>query len=276
MIQVSFEEKKKMNKIKVVNEKIDKNTSNASIIVNTQNPNALFNIPQIEITVLKSTQLEIDYKSTESTKLDIIIHVLPNVLFSMFEMRTGDKAKVRYKYILEENSIARITQVTDIAVLKEMNYIYLKGENAKIDYYLKAMVRNPSNFDYIVYHEASSTSSNLYLNGVNFSDGQTQFTTSGFVPSKKEDCILNHSSHIIELNHYPCSIKPNLFIDEYNVSANHSALIDEMKKEDIFYLQSRGITKKDAEKLLIKGFLLSGVEENYHKRIEKIIQKYWR
>ena len=70
-------------------------------------------------------------------------------------------------------------------------------------------------------------------------------------------------------------IKPNLFIDENDVVANHSALIGTFKDDEIFYLMSRGLDKKDAENLLTKGFLLKGV--TYYKEVlENIINKYWR
>ena len=72
-----------------------------------------------------------------------------------------------------------------------------------------------------------------------------------------------------------CIIKPNLFIDEEDVSANHSALIGTFKAEEVFYLMSRGISKKEADSLLTRGFLMKGI--NYHKDIlESLISKYWR
>jgi len=51
------------------------------------------------------------------------------------------------------------------------------------------------------------------------------------------------------------SIKPNLLIDEFNVDARHAATIGKFSEEEIFYLMTKGITKKEAVELLIKGFL---------------------
>lgn len=50
-------------------------------------------------------------------------------------------------------------------------------------------------------------------------------------------------------------IKPNLFIDEYDVDAVHSATIGKFNKNEIFYLMTKGITKEESINLLIKGFL---------------------
>lgn len=45
----------------------------------------------------------------------------------------------------------------------------------------------------------------------------------------------------------------------------------------MFYLESRGINKTDALKLLIKGFILSNIEiEELKNQINEKIEKYWR
>ena len=70
-------------------------------------------------------------------------------------------------------------------------------------------------------------------------------------------------------------IKPNLFIDENDVIASHSALIGTFSKDEIFYLMSRGIDKKEAQKLLARGLLLKGIDY-YKEKLNTIIDKYWR
>ena len=72
-------------------------------------------------------------------------------------------------------------------------------------------------------------------------------------------------------------IKNDLYIDEYDVNAAHSALIGKFSDKEMFYLQSRGITENEALMLLIKGFILSGIDlENIKGEINKKIEKYWR
>ena len=52
-------------------------------------------------------------------------------------------------------------------------------------------------------------------------------------------------------------IWPNLLIDNFDVNANHAAYIGKFKEEDLFYIMSRGISRKKAYKLLLSGFLLN-------------------
>lgn len=48
---------------------------------------------------------------------------------------------------------------------------------------------------------------------------------------------------------------PILLIDEDDVKAGHAASVGRVSEESIFYLMSRGITRREAERLIILGFL---------------------
>lgn len=52
-------------------------------------------------------------------------------------------------------------------------------------------------------------------------------------------------------------------IDCYDVISNHSAYIGKFSLEKVFYLESRGFSKKIAYQLLLKGFLIfEGVKQD--------------
>lgn len=52
--------------------------------------------------------------------------------------------------------------------------------------------------------------------------------------------------------------EPELEILNNEVKASHSASVGRIDEEQLFYLETRGVSKSEAEKLIIKGFL--GVE----------------
>jgi Fe-S cluster assembly protein SufD len=54
---------------------------------------------------------------------------------------------------------------------------------------------------------------------------------------------------------------PILLIDEDDVTAGHAASVGQVNPEQVYYLMSRGIAKKDAERLIIYGFLAPVVSE---------------
>jgi len=48
---------------------------------------------------------------------------------------------------------------------------------------------------------------------------------------------------------------PLLLIDEYDVEASHGAAIGKIDEDQLYYLMSRGLTHKNAQRLIISGFL---------------------
>lgn len=54
---------------------------------------------------------------------------------------------------------------------------------------------------------------------------------------------------------------PSLFIDNNDVRASHGATISKLSQDALFYLRSRGMKKREAEKLVVEGFLESLVRQ---------------
>lgn len=57
---------------------------------------------------------------------------------------------------------------------------------------------------------------------------------------------------------------PILLIDHDDVIANHAASIGQLNEEDIFYLMSRGLTLREAEKFVARGFLEPVIQSANH------------
>lgn len=73
------------------------------------------------------------------------------------------------------------------------------------------------------------------------------------------------------------SANPYLFIDEYDVAASHAAAVGRMDEEHLYYLQSRGLTKRQAMQLITYGYLKPVIEivdnENLKERFEEALTK---
>lgn len=54
---------------------------------------------------------------------------------------------------------------------------------------------------------------------------------------------------------------PILLIDDNDVTAGHAASIGRVNPEQLYYLMSRGLQKRLAEKLVIRGFLAPVLDE---------------
>lgn len=266
-----------MNKIIVVNDKIKNISISKSIDLNFVKKESEFGINRLIINIKRNTSLNLEINSNKIAKLDILINVLKDKKLNLNIITKGKELKIQYKYELGQNSVCNINKFNDVKNIKEMIITNLNAENSKINYNFKTISTSYEKYDYMIYHNTSKTISNIKNNGINIKEGTIIYNVSTFIPKNVKETSANQYNRIINLTDNKCIIKPNLYIDSYDVEANHSALIGNFSDDEMFYLNSRGIDNKNATKLLIKGFLLSGVNVKETRNvINKTINKYWR
>lgn len=70
---------------------------------------------------------------------------------------------------------------------------------------------------------------------------------------------------------------PILLIDEDDVKAGHAASAGQVNKEQVHYLMSRGITREEAQRLIVYGFLAPVVSEipisNLQQQLQKLVER---
>ncbi|WP_088547590.1 Fe-S cluster assembly protein SufD [Paenibacillus aquistagni] len=67
---------------------------------------------------------------------------------------------------------------------------------------------------------------------------------------------------------------PILLIDEDDVTAGHAASAGQVNQEQVFYMMSRGISREDAENLIIRGFLAPVVSEIPNEQLQAMLKSY--
>lgn len=143
--------------------------------------------------------------------------------------------------------------------------INLNGDNAAVEYYYSNINKDNHKYNILINHNASNTSSNIYNHGLNVFNNSLDYNITGKVLNTSDNCVCNQENQIINLENGNSTILPNLLIDNYNIVSNHSAYIGEFKEDILFYLMSRGISKKSGYDLLIKSFLINSSESEEDK-----------
>ena len=266
-----------MNKIKVVNGDLELVNVNQNIKVEYLKKECLFAINDLKINIIKDSDLEIEIDLKEDIKLNFNISIKDNTQLNLNIITKGKLGKIQYKYTLGKNSICNVFKFQNINSIKEMVIANLNGINANFEYNFKTISNNKETYDYHIFHNCKNTISNIKNNSVCINDGKVIYQVSSFVPKDITGCIVNQNNRIINLTNNKCEIKPNLYIDNKDVEASHSALIGKFSDEEMFYIQSRGLDYNNTLKLLIIGFLTSNIN---NKRIINLINnkidKYWR
>ena len=156
---------------------------------------------------------------------------------------------------LDENSYLIINKIYNEKEVKEEITINLNGINSKIDYNFSTKTYDNQKYVININHNNKNTISNVINHGVVMNDSHLLFEVNSSIKKGNNKSKLNQESKIIVMSKNNSIIKPNLYIDEYDVDAVHSATIGKFNKNEIFYLMTKGITKEESINLLIKGFL---------------------
>lgn len=233
-----------------------------------------------DIIILDKKDTEYNIEVLENSHIQILEYDINN---SQVNLKVNNYASVKYDVlnILETNVLRTIDLYASSLV--KMNTVSLKNvvDNTVvnlIDKYasftldnLLILINGKQTITTRTNHNSVSGKSYINNVGVAIKNADIFFDTTGFVAPQmeKNDCrqlskgiIIGDNAHITE--------RPILLIDNYNVNAYHGASIGKMSEEQLFYLMSRGIPKKDAFMLILEGLIAPFLEniKDENKRLE--------
>ena len=240
-----------MNKIWLDNNKIKYNFNNNIIVENNKLIINEDSVIDVELNNYKDNVI------VEINDANVIINVL------------GDNNSCNINYLINNSEL--LVQKLVINNNDKVS-INLNSPNSKIVYKYSAINYTSNKYHIDVYHNSPNTESVVVNHGVNVLDKKLVFDVYGYIPKDSINTICNQDNKIINIKNYNKSvIRPNLIIDNNMIEANHSAYIGKFKDQDLFYLQSRGLSKKVCYDLLIKAYLIGHFElEDNKKYLEKI------
>ena len=104
--------------------------------------------------------------------------------------------------------------------------------------------------------------SHINFHGITDQNGVIKNIATSKVDEATKDNEVLENLRIVTLNDAENMIIPNLLVHSDSVNAIHNTTISTVDKDYLFYLNSKGINKKDATKLIVDGFLKSNLKEN--------------
>lgn len=161
------------------------------------------------------------------------------------------------KIIVRKNEEKIIPFVWINGVEPEVAYnVQLLGERASVHLVgvFLGTVQSSITFNTNVVHAAKNTLSRTTIRGV-FKDNAS-INNDALIQINKgaKNADGYFSSKILLFDNAKGRSVPSLEIDENELKAGHASTVGRPDEEQLFYLRSRGLSEKEAEKLLIAGF----------------------
>src|SRR2546430_1549664 len=125
-------------------------------------------------------------------------------------------------------------------------------------------------------HVAPNTSSNIVSKSISKNGGRTSYR--GLVkvyPGAKNSKSFVRCDALLLDEESRSDTYPTTEVDEPQVKIGHEATVSKVSDEQLFYLQSRGITKAEAETMIVNGFIEPFTKElpiEYAVELNRLIQ----
>lgn len=150
------------------------------------------------------------------------------------------------------------------AVTMKYPAVYLKGPHAKGEVLSIAFAGKDQHQDAgaKMFHFAPHTSSRIISKSISKDGGRTSYR--GLVqvmPGAKDSSVYVSCDALLLDPQSRSDTYPTMRIKENDVQVQHEATVEKIGEEKLFYLQSRGINKSDAEGVLVNGFIDPVVKE---------------
>lgn len=137
-------------------------------------------------------------------------------------------------------------------------FTLLKGKGSSAEIYSVAIGNGvqKENFVSHVHHEADHTESDILTRGVVLGESSAIFNGITKIEKGAEKSNGQQAENLLIIGEKARGdANPILLIDEDDVVAGHAASAGPVDENQLYYLMSRGIHRKEAERLVIHGFL---------------------
>lgn len=156
------------------------------------------------------------------------------------------------------------------------NLVSLVGQGAHAEVKTVAIAEGSQkqNITVNIEHLAPFTEGHIVNHGISKDDAQLTFNGIGKVHKGMNGSNAQQESRAMILSETArADANPILLIDEYDVKAGHAAGVGKIDEEQLYYLMSRGLTRRAAEVLIIYGFLMPFIDEIRNESIKAEFEK---
>lgn len=163
-----------------------------------------------------------------------------------------------------ELTLGNHTKNTVYNLMEEGSSIFVRGAN---------LVQSKLTSTITAVHHKGNTFAQIDNYGIVSQNCEFFMDVIGKIEKGAKNAKTHQISKVMNFGHNPMSsINPKLIIDENDVEASHAATIGQPDPLQVYYLQSRGMTKGDALKLISLGYLLPIIDVIEDEQIKEVLK----
>ena len=234
---------------------------------------------ELEITVNKNASCSLYLLLKDKSDVKCHIYVQENAHLKLLSWNESDELSFENEIYCAKDSKMELNlgELSD-GNTNESHKIHLQEEGSTFALRSASTVSSTKHFDIECIHEASHTESNMENYAVVYKDGDYKMNDTGKIEKGAYGSSSHQTSRALILDKdQKCDITPILLIDENDVQASHATTMGQIDENQLYYLQTRGLTKTQALGLITIGYILpiasalddETIQEELSAKVEK-------
>ena len=236
-----------------------------------------------EITLDLSTTNEFKLQSKRNEYSDVLVHLVgkgsanlevtleKDSKLNLFYLNTADEAHLNESYILNKDSRLDLAygdfndgtcdRNTDVYLVENGASVYLKSAS---------LVKSERRLVYRFNHQAQYTYGDMQNFVVTLEKGKLSLYAIGKIEKNATNSETHQTTRVLNFNATErASVFPQLYIDNNEVKASHAESSGQVDPDQLYYLQSRGLSPEESVSLIVKGYLSSILENIKYDEIKE-------
>jgi len=214
-----------------------------------------------DINNIKSGNYELNYQ--KNTIINITDNVALNDYNNIYDLNINIKSNSKVfldKVNILNKNLNLVINLIDDSILN-LNWVIINDGKNKIHLTINM---NGS--------KCSATAKVRIINKTK--DSNLDFVIDGNIEKNTFDNILLEDIKGLILGEDTIKISPNMDVKTNEIIANHLVTIGSFNKDELFYLNTRGLSKNKSEELLTKSFICNILNEDLKNRIKMEVINY--
>ena len=217
---------------------------------------------------------------TDASQVQVEVKESANVKIFVYNQH---KAKTSFTYDMQIKENASCTMaILDLeqAPMELKEKVTLDQEQAYFELYTAQLCGDDSTkiSDIEILHQTSNTTGIMHNYAVLFDRAYYEMVANGNIQKNCAQAQSHQETRVLTLGKdFKTKVIPLLLIDENDVKASHALTIGQPDENQLYYLQSRGLTPQQAMGLLSVGYFMPVIQwvddEDLRKQLEEEMER---
>ncbi|MEA5017546.1 MAG: SufD family Fe-S cluster assembly protein [Erysipelotrichaceae bacterium] len=213
----------------------------------------------IKIRTIRDSEATLIIQIADNDKeISISTLIEPNSKLNVLYLNRSTTLKIKETVDISEGGNYQVAYgELEAGILDRIADYNLNGYKANIDLISTAIINEHKHQELNCHHLAKSTTSLMQTYGVLLNKGDYYIKANGHIIKGASGSKSHQASRVLTFaDKQQAKIIPLLLIDENDVEASHAMSIGQLDENQLYYLESRGLTKVEALRLIALGYLL--------------------